>query len=100
DGDGESVAGWGGVVNLLVFAGQEGNALYHLADILGYMQLQAVAMRPRLLLGDADAFFHCTGIVRANLGTDAVFKRRDDLAAGGIVFGIRTEDKRDVEGQP
>ena len=33
----------------------------------------------------------------ADLGADAVFERRDDLAAGGVVLGVGGEDDGDVE---
>ena len=37
--------------------------------------------------------------MRANLGADAVFERRDDLAARRVVLGIRAEDEGDIERQ-
>src|SRR5215472_6457777 len=38
--------------------------------------------------------------MRTNLRTDAVFQRCDDLAARGVVLGIRAEDERNVQRQP
>ena len=37
--------------------------------------------------------------MRRHLGADAVFERRDDLAARGVVFGVGREDEHHVEGQ-
>ena len=58
-----------------------------------------VAAGPGFLRGDGDAFIHGGGIVRANLGADAVFERRDDFSASRVVFGIRAEDDGDIERQ-
>ena len=59
----------------------------------------AVAAGPGFLRGDGDAFFHGCRIVRANLGTDAVFERRDDFAASRVILGIRAEHERQIERQ-
>jgi hypothetical protein len=37
------------------------------------------------------------GVVGADLAADAVFERRDDLAARGVVLGVGGEDDGDVE---
>ena len=37
--------------------------------------------------------------MRANLGTDSVLERRDDLAAGSVILRVRGEDQRYVQGQ-
>ena len=37
--------------------------------------------------------------MRANLRADAVFQRRNDFAARGVVLGVGAEDERDVERQ-
>ena len=87
------------LVDLLVFARGEGHALDHLLHIVRQMQRMPVAPRPRFLRGDRDAFFHGRRIVRANLRADAVFQRRDDLAARRVVFRIRAEHQRDIERQ-
>ena len=63
------------------------------------MHRLAVAAGPGFLRGDGDAFIDGGGIVGANLGADAVFERRDDFAAGGVVLGIGAEDDGDVERQ-
>ena len=46
------------------------------------------ARGPGFLLGDGDGFVERLGVVRADLGADAVLERRDDLAAGGVVLGV------------
>jgi len=38
--------------------------------------------------------------MRADLASDAVFERRDDLTARGVIFGVGREDQHEVEGQP
>jgi hypothetical protein len=35
--------------------------------------------------------------VRHDLGADAIFQRRDDLAAGGVVFRVRREHEHHVQ---
>ena len=66
------------------------------------MQTRAAISRcdPGFLRGDRNAFFDRRRIVRANLRSDAVFQRRDDLAARRVVLGIRAEDDRHIERQP
>ena len=51
------------------------------------------------LRGDGDAFLHRRRIVRADLRSDAVLERRDDLPARGVVLGIRTENQGKVQRQ-
>ena len=46
-----------------------------------------------------DAFLDVLGIVRADLGADAVLERGDDLAARRVVLRVRGEDDGDVERQ-
>src|SRR5262249_46609404 len=59
----------------------------------------AVAVRPRLLLSDLDPFLDRGRIMRLNLGADAVFERRDDLASRRVIFGIGREDQQHVQRQ-
>ena len=63
------------------------------------MEARAVALNPRLLRSNGNSLFDRRRIVRANLRSDAVFKRRNDLAARGVVFGVGAEDDRQVERQ-
>ncbi len=53
--------------------------------------------RPCFLRGDGDAFLDVFGVVSADFAADAVFKWGDDLAAGGVVLGVRAEDDGYVE---
>ena len=67
-------------------------------DVLDGLVVGVVAARgPGFLLGDADGFFDVLGVVGADLAADAVFERRDDLAAGGVVLGVGGEDDGYVE---
>ena len=59
-----------------------------------------VALRPRFLRRDRNALVDRRGIVRADLGADAVFQRRDDFAARGVVLGIGAEHERHIQRQP
>src|SRR6266480_8136580 len=72
-GDGQALADAAALVDFLVFTGGEGNALDHLLNVLGQVQAVTVAARPSFLRRDGDAFLDGGGIMRANLGTDAVF---------------------------
>ena len=92
------------LVDLLVFAGDEGDLLDDLADVVGDDDVLdglvggVVAARgPGFLLGDADGFVEGLGVVGADLAADAVFEGRDDFAAGGVVLGVGGEDDGDVE---
>ena len=53
--------------------------------------------RPCFLRGDRHAFFERLGVVGANLRTDAVFQRRDDLAARRVVLGVGAEHEGNIE---
>src|SRR5262249_2865251 len=55
------------------------------------------AIEPGLLLSDGDTLIERGGIVSADFAADAVFQRRDDLAAGSIVFGVCGEDQREIK---
>src|SRR5207247_843571 len=46
-----------------------------------------------------DAFVERSGIVRANLRTNAIFQRRDELSTRRIVLRIGAEYKGDIKGQ-
>src|SRR6267142_1849406 len=97
-GDGEALADSGAAVHALVLARLERNFFDDLAQVLRDFDLfPGVAGDPGFLRGDGHAFFDAGGVVRANFGADAVFERRDDFAAGGVVLGIGGEDEEDVE---
>src|SRR5205823_1884773 len=55
------------------------------------------AVGPRFLPRDVHSQSHRLRIVRHDLAADAILERRDDLAARGIVFGIRREAELHVE---
>ncbi len=67
-------------------------------DALNLVIVRGVAARgPGLLLGDGDGLVERLGVVRADLGADAVLERGDDFAARRVVLGVRGEDDGDVE---
>ena len=66
---------------------------------MGDFDLGSRACGPCFLSGDRDAFFDVLRVVGANLAADAVFEWRDDLAASGVVLGVRGEDDGYVEGE-
>src|SRR6266436_5212077 len=97
-GDRETLANPGTAVHTFVFACLEGNFLDDLAQVLRDFDLFAgVAGNPGFLGGDGHAFFNGGRVMRANFGADAVFERRNDFAAGGVVLGIGGEDEEHVE---
>ena len=57
------------------------------------------AIEPRLLRGDVHRVLAGGRIVRADLRADAIFQRRDDLAARRVVLRIGREDHQQVERQ-
>src|ERR1035437_8487013 len=98
DGDGESLADAGALVDALVLAGEEGQLFDHAADVIGHTDLNGRgAAEPGFLPGDGDALFEDRGVVGADLAADAVLKGGNDLAAGGVVFGIGGKDEQQVE---
>src|SRR6266851_2439167 len=97
-GDGKTLADAGAAVDALVFARLEGDFFHDLAKIVGHVDfLAGIAAHPGFLSGDGHSFFDAGGIVRANLGTDAVFQRSDDFSARGVIFWIGGEDEEHVE---
>src|SRR2546427_689429 len=89
----------GALVNFLVFASSERDALDHLLHILRNVQLVAIAPGPRLLRSNRNAFVERSRIVRANFRTNAVFQRRNDLPTRGVVLRIGAEYKGNVKRQ-
>jgi len=98
-GDGQALAHAAALVHLLVFAGGESHLLHDLANVGGDFDGRCAAFLPRLLRRDGDALLECFGVMRANLGADAVFERRHDLAARRVVLGVGAEDQGHVERQ-
>jgi len=60
------------LVDFLVVAGGEGDALDDFVDIFRNAQLRACTLNPGLLRGDGDPLFDRCRIVRADFGPDAV----------------------------
>ncbi len=58
-----------------------------------------VALGPRLLRRDGDAFLDGRRIMRTNLRADAVLQRRNDFAARRVVLWIGGENQRDIQPQ-
>src|SRR5262249_49094405 len=58
-----------------------------------------IAARPGFLIRDGHAFFDGCGVMCADFGANAIFERRDDFSTGGIVFGVRGKDEKDIEGK-
>ena len=73
-----------------------------LANVIGHAQLDRARSRSvqASCSRDRHAVFERHRIVRANLAADAVLERRDDLAARGVILGIRGEHQHQVQRQP
>ncbi len=107
-GDRQALTDAAALVDFLVSAGSESDALDHFLNIGGQVHglrfaRSAAAGRssagPGFLRGDGDALIDRGGVVGANLGADAVFERSDDFSTSGVVFGIGAEDYGYVERQ-
>src|SRR6266446_7621023 len=99
-GDREALAHTGAAIHALVFARLEGDFLDNFAQVGGQIDFASgVAADPGFLLRDGHAFFEGGWVVRADFRADAVFQRRNDFAAGRVVFRIRGEYEQDIEGQ-
>ena len=66
----------------------------------GKVQLVAVALVQASCAVIAMPSSTVAGIVRANLRSNAVFQRRDDFAARGVILRIGAEHQRHIERQP
>src|SRR2546422_3170317 len=97
-GDRHALADATALVHLLFLAGLEGDALNHLAHEGGDDQVPApVAPGPGLLGRDGHGVLKGGGVMSADLRADAVFERRNDLAARRVVFRVSRENKLDVQ---
>ncbi len=97
-GDGETLADAGAAVHALVLARLEGDFFDDLAQVMrDFDFLAGVAGDPGFLRRDGHAFLNGGRVMCMNFGADAVFERRDNFAAGGVVLGIGGEDEEDVE---
>src|SRR5215813_11831498 len=106
DGYRQALADAGAFIDAFVLARDERDLFDDFADGLRDQKSQlvmirvvaviAVAVRPRLLPSDLDSFLDRGRIMCLNLGADAVFERRDDLASRRVVFGVGREDQQHV----
>ena len=89
------------LVDVIVVARFESDLLDHFANELRHDQSIAVfeTIGPRFLSRDLDRLRDLFGIVRQDLGADAIFQRRDDLSARRVVFRVRGEHQHHVERQ-
>ncbi len=101
-GDGQALAHSRSLVDAAILPCLERDLFHDLGDERRHLggQRRTVAGEPRFLRGNRHAFGAAGGVVRANLGSDPVLQRRDDLAARGVVLGIRGERHQHVERQP
>ena len=97
--DRQPLADAGALVDLLVLPRLERDFLDHLADERRDLDRAAAALEPRFLRRDRHRILAGGGVVRPDLGADAVLQRRDDLAARGVVLRVGAEHQHDVERQ-
>src|SRR5205085_11702594 len=83
----------------LIAARFEGDLLDGAMDEFRHQNASAVARRPGFLFSNLDSFFDGCRIVRDDLGADAIFERRDDLAARRVIFGVGRKDEQHIERQ-
>ena len=100
NGDRHPLGNPGALVDTLVVPRFECDALDHLGDEVRNAHFSGATRGPRFLVRDHHAELDGLGIVRGHLAPDAILERRDDLAAGGVVLGIRGEADHDIERQP
>ena len=63
------------------------------------MQWVPITPCPGLLRRDRNSFLNRRRIVRPNLRSNPILKRRDDFSAGCVVLGVGAEDHRNIERQ-
>ncbi len=69
-----------------------------MAEILRHIDpFAGIAAHPGFLGSDGHSFFDVCGIVRSNLRADAVFERRNNFSARGVILGVRGENEQHVE---
>src|SRR5581483_8542072 len=89
------------LVDPLIIAGLESDLLDRFANEIWNQQalFQTIARSPGFLFRDLDAERNLFGIMRSDFGSDAIFQRRDDLAARRVVFRVRRKYQHYVERQ-
>src|SRR5580704_8265561 len=99
-GDRQALADAGAAIDALVFASLEGNFFDDFAKVIRNFQFYAGrSIHPGFLVGDGHTLLEGRGIVGADFSANAIFERRNDFAARGVVFGIGGEDEKDIERQ-
>ena len=99
-GNGQALTDAGAAIDALVFTRKESDLLDDFADVVRGDELVARgSLRPGFLRGDGHAFFHGSGVMSADFAANSIFKRSDDFSARGVIFGIGSENDKDVERQ-
>src|SRR4029079_9056615 len=75
----------------------ERNRLHDLLNIRRYADAAVAAFGPGFLFRDGHRKVQIHGIVRLDFRTNAIFKRRHDLTARGVVFRICREYEDNIE---
>ena len=88
-------------VNALIVSGLESNLFDRFANEVGNQEtiLKAIARGPGFLSSDLDAQLKLFWIMRHDLGADAIFERRYDLAARRVVFRVCRKDQHHIQRQ-
>ncbi len=91
----------GPLVDASILSRLERNLFNDFGDERGDLGPEPAASRqPRFLRRDRHGIGPSRGIVRPDFRADAILQRRDDLAPGGVVLGIRGKRHQDVERKP
>src|SRR5262245_27507624 len=96
----QALAHAGSFVNSLVPTGLESYSFNNLLYELGDQDPNRIALNPCFLLGYGNAVIEVHGIVGFDLGSDSIFERSNDLAAGSVILWICREHNNDIERQP
>ena len=102
--NGQARAHAGVLVNVIAFAGLERDLFNYHAQVIedGHVHRVAVLGRafvPGFLARDLLGRFDLVRIMRHDLTVDAVFQRRDDIAAIRVVFGIGRKNHKQIQRQ-
>ena len=99
--DGQALTHAGSLVDLAIGTCLKRDLFDHFAHVLGNFHSHAAwPVGEGFLPGDGQGVVPRGRIVRSDLGANPVLERRDDLAAGRVVFRVRGEHEHDVELQP
>src|SRR5690606_25963618 len=89
----------GSLIDVVALPRDERDLLDDLDEEARQLDLLAAA-GPRLLIGDLDRMVEVPRVVREDLAVDAIFERRDDIAAIRVVLRIGGEREQHVERDP